>query len=163
MKYCPECGKKIKKKNKIGINHSKKNNHIKASGILTSIAASLCFLIGVIGLLAFSSGTWYYCEQSNYDYEYYQAPYHYNVPMSQYVLTAAFGFFGFIFGLISGILILLRKLYSLTLIGQIFIMLASLMLLTVEFWFFILLGLPILVMTIISIVFTSIYQNEFGF
>lgn len=159
MKYCPECGKKIKNTNKAEIEHYKKNNFLKASGILTSNAASLCFLIGVIGLLAVSSGVWNYYQQSYYEYD--PQPYHYNVPMPQYVLTAAFGFFAFVFGLISGILILIKKLYSLTLIGQIFIIIAAIMLLTVEFWFFILLGIPILVMTILSIVFTSISQKEF--
>lgn len=161
MSYCPECGEKINENNKKEKTNHKKNNFLKASGVLTTNAASLCFLIGVIGLLAFSSGTWYYYEQPYYYPETYYGPYHYNVPMPQYVLTAAFGFFAFIIGLASGILILIRKLYNLTLIGQIAIIVAAIMLLTVEFWFFLLLGVPIIVMIVLSIVFTSISKNDF--
>jgi hypothetical protein len=159
MKYCSECGKKIKNTNQKTRTHNKKNNFLKASGILTSNAAALCFIIGIIGLLAFSSGSWYNFQQPFYDYG--EAPYHYNVPMPQYVLTAAFGFFAFAFGLVSGILILIRRLYSLTLLGQIFMIIAAIMLLSVEFWFFILFGVPILVLTILGIVFASFSQNEF--
>lgn len=164
MRYCPECGTKIEKANKNHetVNH-KKISFLKAAGVLTSFAASLCFIIGIIGLLAFSSGAWYYYDYYplHPDYEMYYPPYHYYVPMTQYVLTAAFGFFAFILGLISGLLVLMRKLFNLTMIGQVIIMVAGIMLLAVEFWFFLLLGIPILVIVAISMVFTSMSKNEF--
>jgi len=166
MKYCQECGSKIKEasknheENKIIVGNDTKRKFLKAAGILTIIAASLCFIVAIIGLVAYTNEVY---TPGVYDYysTYPQYQYSYQEYLPQYGLTAAFGFFAFFLGLISGILILLRKLHSLTLFGIVGMMGAAILLVIVQWWFFVLLGVPILVLTILSMVFTAISKSEF--
>jgi len=61
MKYCQECGSKIKEasknheENKIIVGNDTKRKFLKAAGILTIIAASLCFIVAIIGLVAYTN------------------------------------------------------------------------------------------------------------
>jgi len=168
MKYCQECGTKLKEAHQHPKNYKGKNNEkdnpkkhgfLKAAGILIIIAASLCFIVGIIGILTYTNGTCYdYPSDSGYGMS---INYDNCMHMNQYVLTAAVGFFAFAYGLISGILMLVRKLFSLTMIGQVSIIGAAILLVSVEFWFFLLLGIPILVLASISVVFASISRDEF--
>jgi len=162
MKYCQECGSKIKKtsknheENKIIVGNDTKRKLLKAAGILTIIAASLCFIVVIIGLVAHANGSPNSAPYDGY-YEYYD----YTIPQTQYLLDVAFGMFAFILGLASGILILLRQLFSLTTIGLFGIMGAAFLLVVVELWFFVLLGVPMLVLATLSMIFTAVSKSEF--
>jgi len=164
MKYCQECGSKIKKTSK---NHSKEKNIVEnktkrklltAAGILTSIAAALTFFVVIIGLLAYANGPGYSSAVDYYEYTVY---YDYTPASPQYLLISAFGMFAFIMGLVSSILILLRRLFSITNIGIVGLMGAALLLVVVELWFFVLLGVPILVLATLSMIFTGVSKSKF--
>ena len=161
MKYCQECGNKLKEtsknheENKIIVGNDTKRKLLKAAGILTIIAASLCFIVVIIGLVAHANGS-----SNSTPYGYYEY-YDYTIPQTQYLLDVAFGIFAFILGSVSGILILLRRLFSLTTIGLFGIMGAAFLLVVVELWFFVLLGVPILVLATLSMIFTAVSKSEF--
>jgi hypothetical protein len=161
-KYCPECGAKL---------GCKRATILTAAGILTIIAASLCIFIGIIGVVTYSEDKVVYREWLKEDYlqeakEYpicgtpYPITYYHYAPPPQYLIVGIFGFLSFLFGLTSGILILLRKLFCLTIIGLALIMGTAVMLIMLDI-IFIPLGLPILVMGVISTVFTCISKKDF--
>lgn len=166
MKYCQECGSKIKEtgknhdENKIIVGNVTKRKLLKAAGILTIVAASLCFLVAIIGLVAYTNEV-YVPGEYDYYYTYPQHQYSYQEYLPQYSLTTAFGFLAFVLGLVSGILVLLRKLHSLALLGIISLMGASILLVAIQWWFFVLLGVPILVMATLSMIFTAVSKSEF--
>ncbi len=164
MKYCQECGNKLKETSK---NHEEEKNIVgnetkrkllTAAGILTSIAAVLSFFVVIIGLLAYANGPDYSSAVDYYEYTVY---YDYTPASPQYLLISAFGMFAFIMGLVSGILILLKRLFSITILGIVGLMGAALLLVVIELWFFVLLGIPILVITTLAMVFSAVSKSEF--
>jgi len=164
MEYCQECGSKIKEtskkheENKIVVGNDTKQKLLKAAGILTIIAAALTFFVVIIGMLAYANGPDYSSAVDHYEYTVY---YDYTPASPQYLLISAFGMFAFIMGLVSGILILTRRLFSITNIGIVGIMGAAFLLVVVELWFFVLLGIPILVLATLSMVFTAFSKSGF--
>ena len=166
MKYCQECGNKLKEtsknheENKIIVGSDTKRKLLTAAGILTIIAASLCFIVAIFGMAAYTSEGYnpgmydYYSTYPQYQYSYLEHSIHYG-------LTTAFGFFAFALGIISGILILLKQLFSLVTVGLVGLMGVALLLVVFELWFFVLLGIPILALATLSMVFTAISKSEF--
>jgi len=160
MKYCHECGTKLEKieentpiiKTKEGMNH-KKSKLLNAAGALVIIAAILCSLIAVVGIcLCFEQGPGGY-------YESYYSYYNYH---SEKLITGIFGLFGLIFGIISGVLIYARKMFSLVLVGLGALFAAAVFSAILGIGPFIVLGLPILIMCTISTVFTCISTTKFS-
>jgi len=166
MKYCQECGSKIKEtsknheENKIIVGNEIKRKLLTAAGILAIVATSLCFIVAIFGLAAYTSEGYnpgmydYYSTYPQYQYTYLEHSTHYG-------LTTAFGFFAFALGIISSISILLKQLFSLVTVGLVGLMGVALLLVVFELWFFVLLGIPILVLTILSMVFTAVSKSEF--
>ncbi len=159
MKYCHECGTKLEeieekhmsivKTNEL-IDH-KKSKLLKAAGILVFISVLFCIYIGIFGI-GFS---W---EQS---YESYRG-YSYNNYHPEKLIAGIFGLFGFIFGIISGVSIYTRKMFSLSLVGIGVLFTAATLSAVLGPAAFIVLGLPILIMGTISTVFTCISKKEFS-
>ena len=172
MKYCPECGARLEgMKNRRIKNMNKKSKYLTAAGILTIIAACMCIIIGIVGVVTYSEGKYYrdiyYMEETKEEYPYtgicgtpYFKSYYYTLP-SEYLVVGIFGFLSFLFGLTTGILILLRKLFCLTLIGLAILMGTAILLVIADVVYFVLLGVPILIMGIVSTVFTCISRKEF--
>ncbi|RLF26490.1 MAG: hypothetical protein DRN01_04650 [Thermoplasmata archaeon] len=80
----------------------------------------------------------------------------------QYLVASIVQFFGFFFGLTSGVLILLRKLFPLAILGLATLIGAAVIVAALNILVFIILGIPMLVMSIISMVFTCIQRKEFA-
>jgi len=163
MKYCPECGAKLEGLKDIKARRSNKRSKLlTTAGILTIIAACMCVIIGIFGVVTYSEGKYrediYYMEEGKEVYSYIGicgTPYlrSYRTLPSQYLIVGIFGFLSFLFGLTAGILILLRKLFCLTLIGQAIIMGTAILLVIADLAYFVLFGIPILIMLLISTVF----------
>ena len=155
MKYCPECGIKLEEINgHYETNKAKKPSHkrsgfLTAAGVLAIVAACMCFIIGIIGILLFIQG------------EYTYGPYGEHIHRPGHLLAGLFGFFAFSFGLTSGILILKRKIFSLVMIGLTSMIAASILLVIVNLISFVLLGTPTIVTVVISTVFTGVSKKEF--
>jgi hypothetical protein len=157
MKYCPECGKELKSKNEASeIKKSKKKNpYLMAAGIMVLIAASMCIFVAIFGAIEFSEGEyrhyptcWDDCSE--------------RIFLPQHLLTSMFGVSAFIFGMISGISVLSKKLFSLSIVGNMLIMTAAISLILLSTVHLILLGLPILVLAIISLSFTCFKRKDFS-
>lgn len=114
----------------------KKSNYPTAAGVLTIIAACICLSSGII-----------YAWATNFP------------------VFGIFGFLGFAFGLISGILALKRKVFSLVEIGVAIVMVEAILSIFSfeEHVIGIIFGVPVLVLTILSMMFTEMSKREFGF
>jgi cytochrome c oxidase assembly factor CtaG len=160
MKYCHECGTKLEEieekhtpilKTKEGTNH-RKNRLLNAAGTLVIIATILCSIIGVVGI--------YFCLELGHDGYYASYPlYNYH---PEKLITGIFGLFGLIFGIISGVSIYTRKMFSLALVGLGVLFNAASFSAVLDIAPFIVLGLPILIMGTISTVFTCVSRKEFS-
>ena len=156
MKYCQECRKKLENmeentsiiKTKEGMNH-KKNRLLNAAGTLVIIATIFCLFIGVVAI----GLSWEHIGHNYQDYYYYH---------SEKLMTGIFGLFGLIFGIISGVSIYTRKMFSLTLVGLGVLFTAAAFSAVLGLAPFIMLGLPILIMGTISTVFTCVSIKEFS-
>ncbi len=166
MKYCHECGTNLEEKeeqapiSKEGMNH-KKSNLLKAAGTLALIAAVLCIFIGIAGIFLSQE---YTCVGS-YTYNCYPPyptydTYAYRL-CPEKLITGIFGLFGLIFGIISGVSIYGRKMFSLALVGLGVLFVAAASSALLGLFAFIVLGLPILIIGTISTVFTCISRKEF--
>ncbi|HEC86311.1 MAG TPA: hypothetical protein ENI49_00325, partial [Thermoplasmatales archaeon] len=160
MKYCPECGARLEGLEDRRVERSnKRSKYLITAGILTIIAACMCVIIGILGVVTYSEGKYYediyYMEESKGVYPYTGicgTPYlrSYRTLPSQYLIVGIFGFLSFLFGLTAGILILLRKLFCLTLIGQAILMGTAILPVIADLAYFVLFGIPILVMSVVS-------------
>ncbi|HEC82114.1 MAG TPA: hypothetical protein ENI42_06825 [Thermoplasmatales archaeon] len=96
-------------------------------------------------------------------YRYYSGEFidRYYTLQPQHLIGGVVQFFGFFFGLTSGIFILLRKMFPLVILGLATLMSAAALLAALNIFVFIILGVPMLVMSIVSMVFTCIQKKEF--
>ena len=79
----------------------------------------------------------------------------------RFIIIAIIEFIGFAFGLTGGILTLNRKMFPLALTGMALMMLAGILFFVVSLEWGVILGLPIVVLTVLSIIFISISRREF--
>jgi len=154
MKYCSECGKELKNDASKNKKSNGRNSYLVAAGIMVIVAASLCILVGIFGAIEFSEG----------DYQHYPSywdDYSERTFLPQHLLTSMFGLSAFIFGMLGGISILSKKLFSLSVVGIMLIMTAAVSLMLLSPVHLILLGLPILVLACISLAFTCLKREDF--
>ena len=164
MKYCQECEKKLENmgentsiiKTKEGMNH-KKYRLLNAAGTLVIIATIFCLFIGVVAI----GLSWEHTGHS-YENSYYHSYEDYYYFHSEKLMTGIFGLFGLIFGIISGVSIYTRKMFSLALVGLGVLFTAAAFSAILGLAPFIVLGLPILIMGTISTVFTCVSIKEFS-
>jgi hypothetical protein len=142
-KFCPHCGAPIGATPAITV----RSSHLPlAGGILAIIDACICAVVGILAMLRY---TW-----SFYDY-------------SWLFLLGLIAFVGFTFGLIGGITALKRIYYEVALLGTSLIMLSGFVgiiaLATARHRIFLegVLGIPVLVLAIISLIFIAISRTEF--
>lgn len=120
----------------------KHSGQVTAAGILTIISSCLCLVLGIIAMIYLLT---------SYYYPYY--PY--------YIFIVIFGILGFGFGLTGGIYILKRKIFALGLVGVILVIIAAVVSIP-NITLFILLGIPIVIMAIISLTFIATFKHEFS-
>ena len=154
MKYCSECGKELKNDASKNKKSNGKNPYLMAAGVMVIVAASLCILVGIFGAIEFSEGDyqhypsyWGDCSEKTF--------------LPQHLLTSMFGVSAFIFGMVSGISILTKKLFSHSVVGIMLIITAAVSLILLSPVHLILLGLPILVLAFISLAFTYLKRKDF--
>jgi hypothetical protein len=156
MKYCPDCGIKINTEagspqDDNQPNHkeqpkSLKRAYQKTSGILTIIAASLCLIISIAGIMFYQANSYSYYTNDNH----------------AMMLSVGFlGLFTFALGLVSGVLILMKRLFSVAINGLLMITLLSFLSIAVNIWCFILIGIPIVILSTLGLVFASISREMF--
>jgi len=130
---------------------------LKAAGTIVLISAILSIFIGFVSIglsqtyveVDSYSGVGSYHESRSYQFS------------TEKIIAGIFGLFGFIFGIISSVLIFTRKLFSLTIIGQGILFTAAAFTAVVGIIPYLLLGLPILIIGTISMVFTVISRKDF--
>jgi len=98
----------------------------------------------------YASGKFHYASGNNY---YYEHP-------PEYLLAGIFGILGFGLGLTGGILTLKRRMFGLAILGTVFIMVGGIFSFA-DILTGIVLGIPALVLAIISLVFTGVSHREF--
>ncbi|MCJ7469828.1 zinc-ribbon domain-containing protein [Candidatus Bathyarchaeota archaeon] len=141
--FCPHCGAPIEITPIVKI---KSSNLPLTGGILTIIDACLCLFIGIVGVLRYA---WSF----------------YNYPWLLFLgLTA---FLGFAFGLVGGIAALKKKYYEIALLGTSVIMLSGFVDVIAfaaarhRAFLEAALGIPVLILAILSLVFIAISRTEF--
>jgi hypothetical protein len=154
MENCPKCGKKVPMGASFCPNcgaslmvKKGRSGFLTAAGVLTIIAACVCLVVGIAGIATYDSGEYYY-------------PYGYTHP-PEYLFTGIIGLAGFAFGLTAGILALMRRALPLVIIGMSLIMLVGLLTAVWGSEGFILAGVPLLILGILSVVFTGVSRKEF--
>ncbi|MEM3578476.1 MAG: zinc-ribbon domain-containing protein [Candidatus Bathyarchaeia archaeon] len=154
--YCPKCGKEVSNEafycpfcgTQIKTAISKKTGFPIAGGILGIIASCICIFVGILGILTSAQ------------------PYY---PYSRFgmLLMGIFGLIGFAFGLTGGILTLRRKSFQLAIIGISLILVSGFITIlasTTEPYGYIggvIFGIPVIILSILSLIFTSISKSEF--
>jgi len=150
--YCSECGKKISAKEK----KSNKKGFIISAGILIIIAAGLCMaLSGSAFLNAVNTPNPYYYNWDHYNYNSYDW-----IQYEMNLVIALVSIFAFSTGVVSGLLILKRSSFKYSLIGIIFVNIASILSIGNNVIVFLLIGLPVFVLSLITMIFT-IHSKEF--
>lgn len=114
-----------------------------AAGILTIIGSCFGIIAGLFYLLAFVA------QFFSYWYAW--------MTILIYLIIGVFGILAFAFGLAAGIYALKRSHLSFALFGMSW-MIASGILILLPLWFF---GLPMVILAIISVVFTAIARSDF--
>jgi hypothetical protein len=141
--YCPKCGKEISDDfaycpycgAQIKAVASKRTSFPTAGGILGIIASCICVFLAIVCIA--------------------ESPYSYFGAIE--FLVGLFGIIGFPLGLTGGILMLKRKTFSLAIIGISLVLVFGALLIPLSA----LLGLPIIVLSVLSLVFTAISRGEF--
>jgi hypothetical protein len=140
--YCAYCGTQIK--TVIG----RKTGFPIAGGILGIIASCVCIFVGILGILT--------SIQPDYPY-----------PRLGILFMGIFTLIGFAFGLTGGILTLKRKNFSLAIIGISLILVSGFIIILVSMtvpygsWGAVIYGVPIILLSILSLIFTAISKQEF--
>jgi len=140
--YCAYCGTQIK--TAIG----RKTGFPIAGGILSIIASCVCIFVGILGILTSIE------------------PYY---PYSRFgmLFMGIFALIGFAFGLTGGILTLRRKNFSLAIIGISLVLVSGfitiLASITEPYGYLgaVIFGVPIILLSILSLIFTAISKQEF--
>ena len=152
LKHCPECGTKLKEEDKFCPNcgaaigkespsYASKSGALTAAGILAIIAACLYIFVIIVCISIMM----------------YSAAYG--------LILAILSFFGFTFGLTSGILTLKRRYFYLVISGLVIMILSTILISvgprvsTAEFFYFP--GIWILIFAIMSIIFTVGSHKDF--
>lgn len=162
MKYCPECGEKIDTKSK-RIDNEKpfkktdKRGLIISAGILLIIAASLCVVLGISAILdaEHDSNRDYY----DYGYDDYYSYKWVNIEMKYFIGVASFS--AFTIGLISALLIFKKTCFKIVLLGFFNVNIASLLSIGNHIGMFLAFGLPIFVLSLLSMIFIIHSKNVF--
>jgi hypothetical protein len=168
-KTCTNCGKKLPAEAKFCLNCGKaldtvqpyvrqgRSGLLTAGGVLTIIGSCVSLIGGLIALaISISTLTIY----SSY----------YNETSGSAILAliGLFGIFGFAFGLTSGIEALRRKQFVISILGVVFLLVAgilNLLVISVPYvgiGFFLLLGLPYVVLSVLGLIFQAIRIHEFS-
>jgi hypothetical protein len=154
MLFCPYCG--------IGLAvasapppPTKKTGFPIAGGILTIIGSCVAAFIGIFMLII----------SALQSYSYY---YSYN-PYLEYLLIGMFGVIGFAFGLTAGIFSLRRRHFAISIIGTSLLMLSGFVTMLAfalmaygSVWGGLLFGLPIMLFSLLGLIFTAISRSEFA-
>jgi hypothetical protein len=140
--FCPYCAKPLKI-------IQKRTPFPTTAGILTIIGSCIAIVMGIIYLVAalFSVG---YAYGYTYGYFYGLSVY--------YLITGILGIIAFAFGLTGGIFSLKRKRLAFSIFGM-SLLIASGIMMAMPVWVF---GLPIVVLSILSIIFVAISKGEFA-
>jgi ribosomal protein L40E len=149
-KFCTQCSASLQDIRSMAT--EKRSAFPTAAGILAIIAACIIIIFGIIYMAEFVSGRTEY--QNYYPYDYYTV----NPP--EYFVAGLFGLLGFAFGLTAGIITLKRRLFAMAIFGMALMTVAGI-LFFVEPVVGIIFGTPVLVLTILSVIFTGIRKREF--
>ena len=155
MKYCPECGLELKKldkefkKSEVKTPTSFKKYRI-SSSILTIISASLCLIFAIIALMYSTGGSHY----DSYALR--------NIISNIHLFAAAFGFFSFFMGILSGVSIIYKKSYNIAFNMQFIMIISALLTVLNHIAIFLVLGVPILTMMVISLFMLSFSKKDFS-
>lgn len=144
---CPNCGKEVPNQDAIFCPYcakpirmaQKRTGFPTASGVLTIIGSCIAILYGILGLIDASLN-------------YYNS--------GPYAIVGIFGILAFAFGLTGGILTLRRKVFVLAIIG-ISLVLISGIIISVAIPIGFIFGIPVMILSILGLIFTSISKREF--
>lgn len=128
----------------------KRSGQITAAGILTIIASCASFILGIFSFASIIL----YLPLVEYNYSWY------NHTIIWLLITTIFAFIGFSYGIASGIYTLKRKNFIISITGVFALLIPSVISVT-YFIYFIFLGVPILVLGIISLTFIITFQHEY--
>jgi len=159
MKHCPECGFDLSKVNQVELKPKTKTDSKKryrvTTGILTIITSSLTVILLVAATMSALS-------QHNYDYYGYNNSYEINqIKVSIYSIIAVFSAFAFFSGLFGGILILFKRFYSFAIMSIAFLIVVALLSIGLHILTFLFLGIPILVLSILSSITLNLAKKDF--
>jgi hypothetical protein len=135
--FCPYCSKPLNVT-------KKRSGFLTSAGIFTIIAAPISLLIGILG----------YASAAIY------SPYE-----SYLVVNVLMGFFGilaFALGLIGGILTLKRKHFALSITGISLVLVSGIIVSVVIPYGCLVFGIPVMILSILGVTFTSISNKEFA-
>jgi hypothetical protein len=135
--FCPYCSKPLR------ITAQKRTGFPTASGVLVIIGSSMLIFLGIIALI-----------QSSYDYYYGYS--------GADMVVGILSILAFAFGLTAGILTLKRKVFPLAIIGISLVLVSSIVAsvsLDIAGWVF---GVPVMILSILSLVFAGISKREFS-
>jgi hypothetical protein len=149
---CPYCKTPIRIARQVEV---KKSGSPLIAGILEILSASICLIVGILGLVSFMP---YY---NYYYYSYYWL-----------LIMGVFGVIGFIFGLTGGILAFKRTDFAIVVLGASTTMLSGLIsiialamvsyaTLPYQVLIFGFLGVPIIVLSTLTLIFVAISRAEF--
>jgi hypothetical protein len=155
--FCPYCGTELALPSTP--TPSKKDTGFPiAAGILTMIAASISAIVGLIGMASFIGSISY----SSFPITAYVAPYY------QLLFVGIFSILALAFGLTGGIFSLKRKYFAFSLIGMYIVFVSGVVTMTASAlmenssWVVGLpFGLPVVILSILSVSFTAISKSEF--
>ena len=170
--FCPNCGKEIEDKNAIYCPYCAKSiippfremivgKHTGfpiAAGVLAIVAACISIFLGIVGIMIFAYWSGYY---------YYSG--YYGMTNYWFVVMGVFGILAFGLGLSGGIFTLRRSQFALSIIGESLVLLSAFVTM-ISFvvagygaWITgLLFGLPAMILSILSIIFTGISKKEFS-
>jgi hypothetical protein len=144
--YCPYCAKPLTSVPQTGLLPKRTRFPITA-GILIIIAACICFFAGILC---------YYNLIVVGVYPIYP-------PLFAYSSVGIFGILGFAFGLTGGTLTIKRKNFTLSIIGICLVLLSgSVTIIVWGVWGSILFGLPIVLLSILGLIFVAVSKAEFA-
>ena len=163
--YCPKCGKEIPEESsfclfcgtpvRVMVAPAKKSSFPMAGGILEIIGACISIIVGLFLIAAFVQ------VQSNYYSPSYLASF-------GFLFIGVFEAVGFAFGLTSGILTLKRKQFTLSVVGVSLLVISGLITIIglamqpYGIWAGLLFGTPIIIISVLSLIFISISKKEFS-
>jgi hypothetical protein len=156
--FCPYCGIELTPTSSMSAPSKKETGFPVAAGILMIVAACTSAIVGIIGMIAFIGSI---------SYSSFAIAYAYSAPYYQLLLVGIFGILGLAFGLTAGIFSLKRKYFALSIVGMYFVFVSGVLTMIAfalmdSSWIVGLpLGLPVVILSILSVIFTMISKGEF--